>query len=82
MGIKLTTRFKEIDKEKWILEANLSKSKHVRPSFYPPLVIRSKSGYGKSIIGKILAELIDAKFAPEGKSEWPWPIYSQLYIHN
>ena len=70
---------KAIDKEKWIMEENLSKSKHLLPSFYPPLVIRSKSGYGKSILfGKILAELIDAKFAPEGKSEWQWPIYSRI----
>ncbi|DAC18257.1 MAG TPA: hypothetical protein D7I06_02000, partial [Candidatus Poseidoniales archaeon] len=73
---------KAIDKEKWIMEENLSKSRHSRPTFYPPLVIRSKSGYGKSILfGKILAELIDAKFAPEAKSEWPLYsriVYSQL----
>ena len=42
---------KAIDKEKWIMEENLSKSrKNLLPSFYPPLVIRSKSGYGKSIL--------------------------------
>ena len=57
---------KAIHKEKWGLEDNLSKSKLNRPTFYPPLVIRSKSGYGKSILfGKILAELIDAKYSTE-----------------
>lgn len=68
---------KAIQKEKWGLEDNLSKSKLNRPTFYPPLVIRSKSGYGKSILfGKILAELIDAKYSTEQVSDWP--VYSRI----
>ena len=50
-------------------------------NFMPPLVIRAKSGVGKSIlIGKIVAELIDARFC-NPDSLWPRfdrIVYSQL----
>ena len=49
--------------------------------FYPPLVIRAKSGLGKSVLmGKVIAELIDASFN-NSESEWPSfdrIVYSQL----
>ena len=49
--------------------------------FYPPMVIRAKSGFGKSVlIGKLMAELIDAKYS-ENSEEWPIYdriVYSQL----
>ena len=73
---------KEIDKKKWVLENNLSESRQRHPTFYPPLVIRSKSGFGKSIlIGKIISELVDVKFSSPFDSEWPIfdrIVYSQL----
>ena len=50
--------------------------------FYPPIAIRAKSGYGKSMLfGKIIAELIDAKFTRNDENEWPVYnriVYSQL----
>jgi len=40
-------------------------------SFFPPLVVRAKSGWGKSILlGKVIAELIDAASGLGGKN-WP-----------
>ena len=50
--------------------------------FYPPIAIRAKSGYGKSMLfGKLIAELIDAKFTENDENEWPVYnriVYSQL----
>lgn len=50
--------------------------------FYPPIAIRAKSGYGKSMLfGKLIAELVDAKFTENGGNEWPVYnriVYSQL----
>jgi hypothetical protein len=44
--------------------------------FYPPMVIRAKSGFGKSVlIGKLMAELIDAKYSGNSKE---WPIYDRI----
>jgi len=50
-------------------------------SFFPPLVVRAKSGWGKSILlGKVIAELIDAA---SGLGDGSWPsiqriVFSQI----
>ena len=49
--------------------------------FYPPIAIRAKSGYGKSMLfGKIIAELIDAKFTRNDENEWQCTI--ELFTLN
>ena len=67
----------EITPETWTLEQISAQSKESRLSFYPPIVIRSKSGHGKSmLLGKVVAELLDAKYSEKEESDWP--IYNRI----
>ena len=64
----LDIRFRDLINE--LKQERYTKGEHEGKPYFPPLVIRAKSGFGKSILlGKVVAELIDSKFF-DGSNEW------------
>ena len=65
LDIRFRDQINELKQERYS-----KKGAYEGKSYFPPLVIRAKSGFGKSILlGKVVAELIDSKFF-DGSNEW------------
>ena len=64
LDIRFRDQINELKQERY------TKGEYEGKPYFPPLVIRAKSGFGKSILlGKVVAELIDSKFF-NGSNEW------------